>query len=425
VDRSGPILILGASVRGAAFSALRAGLSPTGIDLFADLDLRTRCPARRLMGRYPDGFREAVAGTPWMYTGGLENHPDVVADLERRGPLLGVGASALRRMRSPRFLVDAARRAGLPAPLVVDEPPPSEASRWLVKPRAGSGGAGIAFWRTGDPLPIRESYWQEYVEGIPVSAIFISDNRRTQLVALTRQLVGAAWVNARPFRYCGSLGPIAVEGALRVGLERLGEELRESRSVPPPALGEGVRGRGCFPACEKPLPPAPSPKAGGGRKAEEPSLARRANSDGLRGLFGVDGVLRDGAYWPVELNPRYTASVEVVEHATGLRALDLHVRACRGESLADVWASVRVIVGKAVLFAPTGLCFPEDGPWREALRVSPEELADYGDIPEGSTTIETGQPILTVFAKGESMNECERRLRERAATTWEILHDAQ
>ena len=37
----------------------------------------------------------------------------------------------------------------------------------------------------------------------------------------------------------------------------------------------------------------------------------------LRGVFGVDFILHDGSPCVVEVNPRYPASVEVLEHATG------------------------------------------------------------------------------------------------------------
>ena len=48
---------------------------------------------------------------------------------------------------------------------------------------------------------------------------------------------------------------------------------------------------------------------------------------GIRGLFGVDCVEENSVFWPVEINPRYTASVEVLEYASGLPAL-----ACTGRS---------------------------------------------------------------------------------------------
>ena len=42
------LLLFGASVRAAAFSALRAGLRPWCADLFGDADLQARCPALAL-----------------------------------------------------------------------------------------------------------------------------------------------------------------------------------------------------------------------------------------------------------------------------------------------------------------------------------------------------------------------------------------
>jgi hypothetical protein len=81
------LLIFGASVRAAAFSALRAGLVPWCVDLFADADLRGRCPAMRLPGKYPDSFLDFAGGLiagPWMYSGGLENHPLLVHQMSSR-----------------------------------------------------------------------------------------------------------------------------------------------------------------------------------------------------------------------------------------------------------------------------------------------------------------------------------------------------
>ena len=42
------LLILGASTRAAAFSALRAGLAPRCVDFFADRDLAAVCPVERV-----------------------------------------------------------------------------------------------------------------------------------------------------------------------------------------------------------------------------------------------------------------------------------------------------------------------------------------------------------------------------------------
>ena len=53
-----------------------------------------RKPIRRAaLSRGPAG--------PWMYTGALENHPDLVRALSERRPLWGNDAATLRRARSP------------------------------------------------------------------------------------------------------------------------------------------------------------------------------------------------------------------------------------------------------------------------------------------------------------------------------------
>ncbi len=62
---------------------------------------------------------------------------------------------------------------------------------------------------------------------------------------------------------------------------------------------------------------------------------RLVSALGLVGWFGVDYVLHDGNPWPVEINPRYTASIEIHELAAGRSLLALHRRACEGISDRD------------------------------------------------------------------------------------------
>src|SRR5436305_1386644 len=88
-----PVLIVGASARAAAASAVRAGLRPWCLDLFADLDLQQLAPVRPIP---PGGYPHALADLlpqgppgPWMYTGALENHPRLIERLARDRPLWG------------------------------------------------------------------------------------------------------------------------------------------------------------------------------------------------------------------------------------------------------------------------------------------------------------------------------------------------
>ena len=98
-----PILIVGASGRAAAASAIRAGYEPHVIDLFADADTIRLCPTIVCPSvDYPHGLialANAAPPMPWMYTGGLENHPDVVMAISEHRELVGNDANVLREVR--------------------------------------------------------------------------------------------------------------------------------------------------------------------------------------------------------------------------------------------------------------------------------------------------------------------------------------
>jgi predicted ATP-grasp superfamily ATP-dependent carboligase len=373
------LLIFGASARAAAFSARRAGLRPWCADLFADADLRACCPVRPVSPPdYPDGFvevsRQGPPG-PWLYTGGLENRPALIRRLSRERPLWGNGAAVLRRVRSPRAVQALLRPAGLPCPAVHFRPEDVPwTGRWLIKPRGGAGGTGVRFWTGAPARRTKPVYFQEFIEGESAAAIYIGDGQRGRLLGVTRQLTGLAWLHARRFAYCGSIGPVTLRPALRSGLEKLGN-----------ALAEGT---------------------------------------GLRGIFGVDLILQGDTPWPVEVNPRYTASVEVLEHALGLPGLGLHRQVfepgvvCGGDRTAGPAVAEGTVIGKAILFAPAPVVFPEEGPWSATLErlplANPWELPAYADIPPAGQRIEAGRPVLTFFARAASEGECLNRLRQIA-----------
>ena len=354
------LLIVGASARAAASSALRIGLRPTCIDLFADADLAANCPALRVDAEsYPDGLATLAAGLPsmpWLYTGALENRPDLVDRLSRRHPLLGNTGEALRAVRDPIALTATVRDAGLAAPQVRLEPSgiPIDGS-WLRKPLASAGGRGIAPWIGQVTIPRRPAYYQERVEGLPSSAIFVGGRTKARCIGITRQFVGKG---ANRFAYRGSLAPWPVEGSVLDRVERLGE-----------AIGSRF---------------------------------------GLAGIFGIDLILKEGYPWPVEVNPRYTASVEVLEWALGRSLLADHLEASGFESGGRGWErSPEAFVAKAIVFADRRFRWPSD--WAIGS-IDPANFPEVADVPNPGTTFRAGDPVLTVFARGDSPEGCRRAL---------------
>jgi predicted ATP-grasp superfamily ATP-dependent carboligase len=212
-------------------------------------------------------------------------------------------------------------------------------------------------------------YFQEYIEGDAWAATFVGDGRQARLLGVTRQLVGESWLHAAPFHYCGSVGPLAIAPGVQQALERLGDVL----------------------VC----------------------------ASGMLGLFGVDCIVRDGVPWLVEINPRYTASMEVVEFALGVPVLAVHRQVF--DSQAPAVPAIRPApsrcVGKAILFASEELVFPDDGPWRSDLRPGRalEALPAFADIPVAGQRIDVGWPILTFFTQATSEDSCLDALRRIAA----------
>jgi predicted ATP-grasp superfamily ATP-dependent carboligase len=366
------IVILGASVRGAAQSAIRAGMSPYGIDLFADEDLRAVCPANRI-DRYPSEFLRALAAAPqvpWIYTGGLESYPRLLARLAAVCPLWGNGPEVCRRVRDPLALHGVLKRADFLTPQLLvpwaSSPPAAGASdshRFVVKPLRGSGGQGVRWAQETDrAAPPPRTVLQRYIPGEAASAVYVAANGRAALLGATRQLLGRDVGLPAEFAFTGTIAPLLVSGEEQVTLERLGGVL--------------------------------------------------AGKFGLVGLFGVDFVRSHGDVWVIEVNPRYTASVEMLERVYSWPLLAAHVAACtRGTLPADLSPlenpANEPCTGKLIVYARRRVVIP-----RESLG------ADLADIPAAGQAMEPGHPIATVFAAGASHDEVFERLRARA----DILH---
>ena len=379
-----PFLILGASVRAAAQSARAAGLTPVAGDLFADADLREIARAERVE-RYPNGLEAVARREPpgsWMYTGGVENHPDLVDRISRRHRLLGNPGGVLRAVRDPARLHAVLVAAGLPALEISNSAAglPRDGS-WLRKPRRSCGGIGITRLTAESIKPRNRNpdsdYFQAYVAGQPQSAVFLACRTGTILCGVTRQLIGSPTAGdsssaGAAFRYLGSIGPLPPSDSERAQWNRIGSEL--------------------------------------------------ASRFGLVGLFGVDAVLAAGTIWPVEVNPRYTASVELLERACNWSAVGNHVAACCGlESAGPPELQHPTPLAKAVLFARREVRFTRQT-WQHLREACSEEtLLDVADIPVDGTRIKAGHPICTVFSREDGDG---RSLRSALRTAEEIVDPA-
>lgn len=370
------VLIAGVSTRAVAVSAARAGYRVTAVDAFADLDLRAVAEVLPLREDGGTRFSPAAAATlsrtveadAVAYTSNFENHPEAVAALAQGRRLLGNPAAVLRAVRNPIDLMRVLRHREFRVPATRATAPPAalETHGWLLKPRRSGGGHGTTVWRIGRPIS-RRAYLQERIPGVTGSIVFAADGHRAVVLGLSRQLVGLRAFGARGFRYCGSLlasrrTPVFVHQA-----ELLARATELAQAV--------------------------------------------TESFGLRGLNGVDFVARDGVPFPIEVNPRYAASMELVERATGASLFAIHLDACEGR-LPPPRDLPRRVHGKAIVYARRNVVVADLHAW---------PVAAIADVPHAGERIGRGHPICTMLAEAADGDRCQRALADGAAAIYRVV----
>jgi predicted ATP-grasp superfamily ATP-dependent carboligase len=369
------VLIVGLTTRALAASAARAGYRVTAVDGFGDLDLRAVAEVIELRpkaGKPYDPMTAVSAGDMVpaelaAYTSNFENYPDAVSRLSSDRELLGNTPSVLRRVRNPIELMRVLRRAGFDTPDTRATPMGNGSPKvWLLKPRRSGGGHGITVWRAGEPVG-RGGYLQERIPGIPGSIAFVADGKGVSVLGISRQLVGDSRLGAQGFRYCGSL---------------LG---RPATPVLPR---------------QKELLARATAMAG--------AVTREFR---LVGLNGIDFIARDGIPYPTEVNPRCSASMELIERASTVSLFEVHTRGCRG-ILPPPLVTAPGVHGKAIVFARRPVTLGDTRPW-----LVKKWLAD---VPHPGERILRGRPICTVLATGSDAGVCRRLLLRRAATIYRL-----
>jgi uncharacterized protein len=367
-------------VRAMAESAHRAGYRVAAIDAFGDLDLQAvaddvvRCApysadrAARLAGGLPSA---AVA-----YNSNFENNVTAVARLARGRELWGNRPGVLGPVRNPLKLARSLARLGFAVPTTRASAPAARAGdstvQWLLKPRRSGGGHAITSWSARESVP-RRSILQERIRGVPASIIFAADGEHAVPLGLSRLLTGDRRVGAAGYRYSGNVLAAAGDQMLPRDEELLGRAT---------ALAAAV-----------------------------------TRAFGIVGVNGIDFIARGGVPYPVEVNPRYTASMELAERHYGISIFAVHTSALRGEltrfDLAHARARLPGAVGKAIVYARRDVTVGDTIAWLSDDTVR--------DIPPPRTRIPRGRPICTVFATGRDGASCYGNLIARAERVYDAI----
>jgi len=386
-------LLSGFNTRAAAESGVKSGYEIVSLDCFGDVDHGLCCR----LEEYVDNNNAPYQETLFKQIGrllrqehfngiicesGFENRPDLVKKLYRFGvPVLGNQPVAISRLRNFPKLSRKLVAAGFQAPLTfaggeavyLKGKNTVEQRRWLKKPIQSGGGWGIDFVRDGTRIAA-DFALQEYIGGLPCSFAFLASGSRSMLLGVAEQLIGTAKENQRLFGYRGNIFPLMLP--VRADQERV-----------------------CHAAA---------------------GIAHWLTTTyGLIGLHGVDFIHDGEKCWVVEVNPRYSASMELMELAGGLPMLKLHIEACQGimpredkDALA-AWSADTACYGKLILYADRDLeIMGHDAgvaEWIWALR-----RLGIRDISKPGTFIPRGAPLVTLIASGKDRSACLHKLDQQA-----------
>ena len=337
------ILIAAISGRALAQAAKDSGYIPLVADMFGDDDTRALAGAASVVpGSLDRGFDRAALAKSLkalakgrdpvglVYGAGFESDPSLLAGFD----VIGNGPAVVERLKKPMGFAADLKRLGISHPAVSDIPP-QLAKGWLTKTAGASGGSHIQ----QAVLPAADGrYYQEFIDGMPISALFAADGAKAQILGFSRQW--CAPTQAIPFRYGGAAQPSG---------------LPEARLAP---LADAVQ-----------------------------KLAREY---ALKGFNSADFIVAENRFWLLEVNPRPGATLDVFRAAIP-DLFSRHVAACGGKFL-DAPAPAKRSTAQAIVYATQAIGkIPEI--------VGPPWAMDRQ--PAGSA-VAKDSPLCSVMADGET-----------------------
>ena len=204
-----------------------------------------------------------------------------------------------------------------------------------------------------------------------MSAVFFADHLGLSLLGTSIQLVGWPSLGASDFLFCGNVGPISP-----------GEDVTRQLILAAESL---------------------------------------VHHTGLKGVFGVDFVLRQGEAWFIEVNPRLTASHMLYEnpasHSREERSLVTRHLAAFGWRSADSTARRRQrtrsagenevrVQARLILWAD------QDVQFTDSLCSSSHTKWTFADIPLPGSAIPAGSPLCSVHVTAGSQDELLNHIRD-------------
>ncbi len=294
------------------------------------------------MGQNPEGFfsrAEALPGWPLIFCSPVESCPQAMQKFSGGRQALNASASAMASSRDFAFLSHVA--GGLVLLPEVSAGPGNGEPGWIVKQTASAGGMGI---RMDGGILNPGEFRQKLVTGLSVGAVFYSCATGTRLCGLTRHI-------NHGFLFAGGIYPADIGQKAHDAIRRFAQKL--------------------------------APEAG------------------MRGWWGADFIINGDTVHLLEVNPRFTASLELLALAHEIDIVGVQAGMVDGTYHLEI-GKAGGYFGRMVVYAAHDCVF-----------AGPEKWFDAGarDIPHHGAAIKNGEPVLSLYATGGTQGECMEKLR--------------
>ena len=385
--KSPHVLVIGASGRFLAQSAVLAGWQVSVIDLFCDLDTQQFCSSSNQINtaelsiggaykvdalgdlRFGEkiGVGEVFKGVESdrraksytiVFSGGAENY----AEFFRPGfwpvsKIAGPSESSIKRLLSWSIIQNVCQRHQIQTPRTIFAPDHAIDNRttWLKKQIRSGGGLHLQPWTHGEEVEFGEGFYlQEKMDGPTVSGCFVAKQEEgrvtTVLLGACRQLPNE---NLNDFRYQGSLGPVQLDARDHEEMERVGRRI--------------------------------------------------ASEFFLNGVFGIDFILSENGLHLVDTNPRIPASAELIERYYRISRSDftivgVHLDATeRGQIPSPIKDFREPVFSKTIIYLDSQFPLVVNEKMVEHFQGSPW----LTDVPAIGTLINPCHPVITVHAEAQ------------------------
>ncbi|MDD4127355.1 MAG: ATP-grasp domain-containing protein [Methanomicrobium sp.] len=336
------VLVAGFTTRHVASSAYNAGYKVYAVDNFCDIDLKqiaVSCTSFDELSEIPGIIEELDEKENFDFivvTSGAEN-------IEVKKGISGTNSKTASFFLDKKNIQNFFESNNIPVPGIADE----NEYPVIIKPCVGAGG-----WRNKKVQnSFEEKEWaelwpdvpyirQKIAEGVPCSVSCISDGKNAVAVSFNEQFLRGG-SGDKSYGFAGAITPFS---------HPLEDDIIKTAE-------------------------------------------RAVALSGCVGSVGVDFIVSDDEFYAIEINPRFQATMDIVESSYGINLFCAHIDACNGVLPQSFKREAHCYTARKVLFADREIVVPEN------LKEFHQKIAD---IPCIGTLVEEGSALLSVYGTGST-----------------------